>query len=131
MTTPYDDEVLEDLTALMIKAAERRYDLAYLLAKAVSRAAQRSGGFDWLANWTTMAYRPKMQDLFELGRDLGESEVRLRRIRSYVEFTDEPLTASAVARLTGIPVDLVAPDLHELWQRGNISVQRENPTAYS
>lgn len=50
-----------------------------------------------------MAHIPSLDSFFELGHDMGQSEVRLRRIRSYVETADLPMTVEAVARVTGIP----------------------------
>lgn len=77
-----------------------------------------------------MAYGPALETLIDLGRDLGRSEVRLRRIRSYVEGADLPMTARSVASETGIPVSVVAKDRHELWQRGQIGLERADPPAY-
>ncbi|MEI2732996.1 MAG: hypothetical protein V9G08_13535 [Dermatophilaceae bacterium] len=130
MKTEPNDEILEELVELLVNAADRRYDLAFLLAKGISRAAQKYGSFRELVGWTTMAHIPSLDSFFELGHDMGESEVRLRRIRSYVETADLPMTVEAVARVTGIPVAVVARDLVELWQRGNIGTAGGNPPAY-
>lgn len=61
---------------------------------------------------------------------LGDSELRLRRIRSYVETADQPLTAEAVAKVTEIPIEIVETDLIELWQREQIGARGGNPPAY-
>lgn len=130
MNTHYEDDVLEGLVDLLVRAADRRYDLAYLLSKAIARAAQRYGGFRELAGWTTMALAPSLDRFFEQGRDLREKEIRLRRIRSYVETANLPMTAEAVAKVTEIPIEIVETDLIELWQRGQIGARGGNPPAY-